>query len=1280
MRFKADGPSIPDELLTARDEGRVVFFCGAGVSRARAELPNFVDLADRVLDSLGAPEDSSPRKVLNEAKLIGERTGENGLISIDHVFGLLERDFLVRDIEAATISILKPKRDADTSAHKIIRDLATTPEGKLRLVTTNFDRLFEDSTDPIAHWIPPKLPDPSNLNEIDGIVYLHGCANKEYTEPESDSFVLSSSDFGKAYLSDGWATDFFKEVTNKFIVVFIGYAADDPPIRYLLEALSKDVKHLKGLYAFESEESGAAVAAWRHKGVTAIPYASADNHTALWETLELWATRARNPLQWHNDIIKKSLDGPKLLSPFERGQVAHIAASVFGAKLFSQSDPAPPAEWLCVFDKRRRFHKPGYVGRFDAENRQFIDPFDYYGLDCDDVPQRISPENRTSATRIIPSDAWDAFATTRLEQIDLDKKLPLISGGIFFNGVSKLPPRLSYLAAWLNTIADQPTAIWWAAQHGDLHPNIKDRLEWRIIHQNSGNDRMLRQAWRYLSEAWEHNSDKFTVEFYGFKSQLSTDGWNDSFIRYLGEVIKPYMKVGDSYWTSPLPPSDEKDIELNDLIHLGIEYPDLSNCDIEIPEEWLASFIRMLKHTIDQSIQLEKERGFYRFLHICSLIPEDNKGTDGYERQQGLSGYVTWLTTLYERLVEYDLDSALSEFNTWPVNEKIYSNLIVWAAGNAELISGYDAATILADLNEDSFWEVHSQRDLLIVIAKRWSEFNIRQRKCLEKRLLNGRPKWEGEDESDYSLRRSRSSLNRIQWLSDNGCDFTFKFDYQINKLKKFDPEWKPEYGACAADSTESRGGLVTTVTDHTPLNDIPLNQILSEAVKHSGREDGFLVEKDPFSGLCTDQPIKGFTALSLAAKNGEFPEWAWRTFLNAEERPTDTPRLMIQIAKRIASYPTCSLKGIVYYSTYWLSRVAKSLSTVDHSSFDAMVNKSIEIINEHPEESSSAIVRGSRDPDWVSESLNSPLGRVAESLLHDTTLDRRDSFPESWMDLASRLLTAGNDDTRRHACVRFSHHLNFFYIRDKKWTENNLFPFFTSKVSEDVESFWAGFLWRAECPYMELFDIMKPHMFAFILENSSTSQKYLSILAGIVLLGWRGTGEKCEQKITDTELRALLLNSAESFRLQILWELRKWAKPDEEDSKYKEWQKSSVELLKNVWPRQKTIKTAKLSSQLCEFAFWNPEIFSELVDELLTLCTTINSDNMTFPRYRGAKETILEEYPEQILAILYKVLPDDTDQWPYDANETLDAICEAKSNLSNDPRMLELKRRWNAR
>jgi len=32
MQFVGHGPDIPDALLQAHEEGRVVFFCGAGIS------------------------------------------------------------------------------------------------------------------------------------------------------------------------------------------------------------------------------------------------------------------------------------------------------------------------------------------------------------------------------------------------------------------------------------------------------------------------------------------------------------------------------------------------------------------------------------------------------------------------------------------------------------------------------------------------------------------------------------------------------------------------------------------------------------------------------------------------------------------------------------------------------------------------------------------------------------------------------------------------------------------------------------------------------------------------------------------------------------------------------------------------------------------------------------------------------------------------------------------------------------------------------------------------
>lgn len=47
MQFVANGPDIPDELLQAHEEGRVVFFCGAGISYP-AGLPGFKGLVKKI--------------------------------------------------------------------------------------------------------------------------------------------------------------------------------------------------------------------------------------------------------------------------------------------------------------------------------------------------------------------------------------------------------------------------------------------------------------------------------------------------------------------------------------------------------------------------------------------------------------------------------------------------------------------------------------------------------------------------------------------------------------------------------------------------------------------------------------------------------------------------------------------------------------------------------------------------------------------------------------------------------------------------------------------------------------------------------------------------------------------------------------------------------------------------------------------------------------------------------------------------------------------------------
>ena len=60
MRFCPEGPNIPDRLLEDRDNGQVVFFCGAGISM-NSGLPSFLELTWNVINRLRVPADSRLR-------------------------------------------------------------------------------------------------------------------------------------------------------------------------------------------------------------------------------------------------------------------------------------------------------------------------------------------------------------------------------------------------------------------------------------------------------------------------------------------------------------------------------------------------------------------------------------------------------------------------------------------------------------------------------------------------------------------------------------------------------------------------------------------------------------------------------------------------------------------------------------------------------------------------------------------------------------------------------------------------------------------------------------------------------------------------------------------------------------------------------------------------------------------------------------------------------------------------------------------------------------------
>ena len=232
MQFVPNGPDVSERLLQSHEDGRVVFFCGAGISYP-AGLPDFEGLPDGIFRLL----DEEPGPAERAAMAAGR---------FDLTIGLLEGRLVdgravVRDALARTLQPDPSKRDA-TATHRALLRLARDREDRTRLITTNFDRLFEQALDmgsmEVERFEAPLLPVPKR--RWNGVVYLHGLLGGSPTAESLDRLVVSGRDFGLAYLTERWAARFVSELLRNYIVVFVGYSLSDPVLRYMTDALAAD--------------------------------------------------------------------------------------------------------------------------------------------------------------------------------------------------------------------------------------------------------------------------------------------------------------------------------------------------------------------------------------------------------------------------------------------------------------------------------------------------------------------------------------------------------------------------------------------------------------------------------------------------------------------------------------------------------------------------------------------------------------------------------------------------------------------------------------------------------------------------------------------------------------------------------------------------------------------------------------------------------------------------------------------------------------------------------
>ena len=1260
MQFIKNGPDIPDELLLALDEGRVVFFCGAGVSCARANLSGFCGLADKVRTTLRDLDDSPADKILTKIKLESQ-TGEPSLISADRIFDHLERDFEKHHIERAVAKALAPEDGVDLEAHKILLDLATAKNGATKLVTTNFDRLFDDCKCKLKTWQPPRLPDLARPEDMNGIVYLHGRATEDYGGAEGDGFVLSSAEFGKAYLSEGWATHFVKNLIGRYTVVFVGYSADDPPVHYLLKGLSKSTGRLDELYAFQSGDTDDAASRWVNKGVRAIPY-SKDCHAALWSTLKEWAERAKDPEGWREKTITMAQRGPETLAPFERGQVAHLVSTKEGARKFLESDPPAPATWLCVFDPSIRYSEPGQ----DKNGYKMVNPFDYYGLASDVVPAPTSQDSH-SGKRETPSTAWDAFELNHRDQMGPPNDLNIAQLRGDASRVSgRLPDRINSLGEWISRISKQNAAVWWGSRQSGLHESIQRKIHRYLKRSDTECAPHILHSWQWLFEHWRIPRDESQYDCSRFASELKAIGWSKEIIQKYEDLSRPRLTKRNYDTPNVVPPQVDEETNLEDIMWLEPTY-NKKTWAIQIPDEWLAEVVTALRRNLGIGVQLETEYGTYSYMVLPPIISSDAPDTFQPERKDGLPGAALFYTTLFERLLNLDVEKARQESATWPTDDNnVFARLRIWASRFESLIPNKDFDNFFGKVSRGAFWRGQHQRDLLHTLQERWNELPMPSLRLLTERILEGPERRNNEPEQDFTQRHAARIIERLRWLSIKGCILNVN-DQEDKQLQNAALVWKPEYAEDADRSLETRLGIVRTDTDCSTLLSEQLPKVLAKAQDLSGRTGQELVDHDPFAGLSTDHPVRALSSLRRAAKRGEYPEWAWRTFLYLEKRKGDSGRFKNFITELLVSASDEALDGIINDVSNWFLSVTNDLAVECAPTFERFAKRLLSFLKENPDAGITGVERENRYPDWTTDARNSPAGKIAQALWHDprcNSLTKGQGLPAEWRMLVEDLLALPQDNGRL-AIVFYSCNLDWLYDHDPEWTEKNILSFLQSKDAKTLESWWNGYLMGLkDRTSLKPFQILKPHLLSYVAGQTLEKCDYCDKLAQLVLVGWaffyEGMGAVL---ISDKEFHKVLLEAGYHFRSSILSLLIFRSESDNENGNF--WKSLRARLLLQVWPTQKIAQTSDDSARLIEFAFSDEDCFVAISDAILPLIGEIERDTyIELPPFGRCGFNIVDKHPDRVLKIVNLAFPECADSRPGGINVILERIVVADSSL----------------
>ena len=1263
MRFFEDGPAIPDSLLVQSDAGNVVFFCGAGVScysdAQKQSMPNFEKLTKKVVKRLSPSPNSKAGGWIEKRK-----NGDNdtNIALVDVFDDLKDPEHFGEEMvnrEVADILDSEKMKGRNLTQHRHICQISRTENGHPRVVTTNFDVLFEKAVNDIKMEIhlPPINSDSSSNILPSGITYLHGRV-PETTDHLSGqpkdlktNLILSTSDFGEAYLWDRWAAEFTSSLFSSHTVVFIGYSAGDMPIHYMLSGMKiSSGSDQRNLYVFGEGNLEDLNQKWKGRGVQPIPYLNRD---ALWKTIEAWAERSKNPSEWKRGVLQMAQVDPRTLARHERGQVFHVGRTIDGMKLFSELNPVADPRWVNVFDSSIRRGLPIYGAR--PEEFDYT-PLSEYGLD-DDPPyigKRELEQEASEELRRIRRSMYCVDTSPNGGPPEIQAELEEISQ--------------KCNAAWTCGNLDSPVMAWWVARQPSVDKAILDSLSSQL-EKSEGLSQKARLMWKLIldgrSEALRlgHSDSWISLCLYAKKN-----GWTEETFQGFKIATTPVLRATSSYDISRFRPPEEswEAVDMEKVVNLEVKFPPRYTADFEIDSNALPLVVEILQDNLMRASQLRSDVQLLYGGIIESPTCYQNRCVSGEIRYMEFNSEVVMFLDLFERLIKLNPVAAKGIAEKWQYSDRyFFRKLKLFALNHDSLFDIDEVAYWIGQLSEEEYWCENNRRELLFLLKDRWAEFSIQQRQDIVDRLLS--PPYslvdQGEDESG-DLARFRSATYGC-WLASQKCEIPEKSIKQLNRIVQSVNDWKESY---VKDTAMIYGPeYIRGASGRSP-------QVSWDDVSKEFVEAGSVGK---FDSLIGNQIEDALSELTDAKKENLYPLNHWKSLI--DKWPDDASKaLSRKFLKQLAELPDDVLCELKYNLGTYLKR--KHINMVSVSSrlawsvFDRCIDAWMKALDDPggPSEDGDILYRSSdRDSKRTyGYAIQKPVGMATMSLM-DIVMKGSNGVPNVVKRRLNRMLASESEARHQYISILIQH-IAILYSADRKWTVDHLFPLF-ERGHELEEAALSGLASSVICLELDAFRGLQhritriyPRVYEFKWSDFDHGRcTALAVEAGTVY----------QKELTRRERLELIdgfRNMRDEDRVKSISYLKEIGK-DTPDG----WAKSVIPFFESIWPKDLPFRNKDIAKAVTKVLAHASDHFGDVFSAAKPFIVPVEGDgHLVFDlAVKGGQDGVISKFPEEVLDLLDILISHETKRPPLLLGKILSFISEAMQSLESDPRYRRLHR-----